>query len=100
MKPRPMEAVINRKRYSTQTATLIASNAFWDGNNWERSGRNAFLYRTPRGGYFVARQTCWQGERDSLSPLSEDEAIEMFENMPVQEVDFSSAFPEVTVEDA
>jgi len=47
MKPGSMTKVIDRKRYSTDTATLIASDAYWDGSNFERHGRNAWLWRTP-----------------------------------------------------
>lgn len=53
MKPLPMEAIIGGKRYRTETATLIASDAYWDGHNWERAGTNTFLFRTARGNYFA-----------------------------------------------
>ena len=92
--------VIGGKRYRTETATLLASDAYWDGHNYERKGRNTFLFRTPKGGYFLQRQTCWQGERDTLAPVGQDEAIGWFENLPEKEVDFTEAFPGVAVEDA
>jgi hypothetical protein len=60
MTPRPTSEIINGKRYSTETATLIAGNDYWDGQNWERRGRNEFLYRTPRGNYFLLSLTQWQ----------------------------------------
>ena len=47
--PKEMSAVIGGLRYSVDKATLIASDAYWDGHNWERQGRNSFLYRTPNG---------------------------------------------------
>jgi hypothetical protein len=65
MKPRDMRAVIGRKVYDTATATLIADNAYWDGHNFERHGRNTFLYRAKNGGYFAVYLTCWQGEQES-----------------------------------
>ena len=93
--------IINRKKYSTSTAALIASNAYWDGHNFERSGRNTFLYRTPRGNYFYVTLTAWQGERDQLIPVSQGEAIEMYEtNLSQHEVEYSDAFPDVIVEEA
>ena len=93
--------IVNQKRYSVNEATLIASDAYWDGHNFERSGRNTFLYRTKNGRYFTVNLTCWQGERDTLIPVTQDEAIEYFENsLPEHEVDYSEAFPNVTVEDA
>ena len=93
--------VVNRRRYSVKTATLVASDAYWDGHNWERRGRNAFLYRTPRGAFFVVSLTQWQGERDSLEPVTEDAAIELYEGALCEhELDYEEAFPSVTVEDA
>jgi len=93
--------VVDRKRYSVKTATLLASDAYWDGHNWERSGRNTWLYRTPRGRYFTVTRTCWQGERDSLEPVTEDEAIALYEGaLSEHALDYEAAFPGVTVEDA
>lgn len=99
--PENFTKIINRKRYSTKTATLIASNAYWDGHNFERSGRNTFLYRTPGGNYFTVNLTQWQGERDTLTPISEGEAIDLYETtLSEHEVEYADAFPGVTVEDA
>jgi hypothetical protein len=100
MQPREMIRVIGGKRYNTETATLIAGDDYWDGHNFERSGRQAFLHRTPKGNYFATYLTCWQGELDRLEPLSLDAAIEMFEQLPEKRVDFEDAFPGVEVEDA
>lgn len=99
--PKDLSAVIDRKRYSVATATLLAGNDYWDGSNWERSGRNCFLYRTPNGRYFTVNLTCWQGERDSLTPVSQDEAIEYFESdLTEHRVSYADAFPGVEVEEA
>jgi hypothetical protein len=95
-----MVEVIGGKRYRTETATLIAHDAYWDGHNWERHGRNTFLFRTPRGNYFVQHQTCWQGERDRIEPLGRDEAIRLYEELPVKELGFEEAFPGVEVQEA
>lgn len=100
MKPRMMDVVIGGKRYRTETATLLASDAYWDGHNFERDGRNAFLFRTPKGNYFVQRQSLWQGERDRLEPVSREEAIRLFEDLQEKEVDFDQAFPGVVVTEA
>jgi hypothetical protein len=99
--PEKFTAIIERKKYDVQTATLIASDAFWDGHNWERSGRNQFLYRTPNGAYFTISLTQWQGERDSLIPVSQDEAINLYEtDLTEHEVVYAEAFPGVEVKDA
>ena len=96
-----MTRIVNRKRYSTETATLIASDCYWDGSNMERGGRNTFLYRTPRGAYFTVNLTQWQGERDTLTPLSQKDAIELFEGtLTEHDVTYQEAFPDIVIEDA
>lgn len=100
MRPRTMSEIIGGKRYNTETATLIAGNDYWDGHNYERSNRNTFLYRTPKGSYFSVFQTQWQGERDSLQVLTQDEAIGMWEQLSERQCSFEQAFPGVKVEEA
>lgn len=99
--PTDMTRIIDRRRYSTATATLLAGDDFWDGHNFERRGRNDFLYRTPGGRYFVVGLTQWQGEQDTLRPIDLDEAIELYEG-PLTEhrVEYAEAFPDVEVIDA
>jgi len=99
--PEKFTRIIDRKKYSVETSTLIGHDAFWDGHNWERHGRNTFLYRTPGGNYFTVTLTQWQGERDHLEPISQDEAIHLYENaLSEHEVPYSKAFPGVEIEDA
>jgi hypothetical protein len=101
MRARAMSKVVDRKRYNTETATLIASDAWWDGHNFERNHRNTFLYRTKRRAYFVVNQTRWQGEQDSLRPISEGEAVELYEGpLREHELSYEEAFPNVVIEDA
>lgn len=99
--PTDMTRIVDRRRYSTATATLLAGDDYWDGHNWERHGRNTFLYRTPAGRYFVVGLTQWQGEQDVLRPVSLDEAIELFEGQLTEHrVEYADAFPDVEVIDA
>ena len=98
-----MQQIINRKRYDTETSTLLSGDDFWDGHNWERRGRNTFLYRTRNGAYFAVHLTQWQGENDHIEPLSEDDAVALFEaHLEAGEVrvEFEEAFPGIKVEDA
>ena len=99
--PENMTRIIRRQRYSTATATLLADDVFWDGSNFERSGRNTFLYRTAKGSYFTVTLTQWQGERDRLEPCDIEDAIALYEG-PLTEhnVAYNEAFPDVTVEEA
>lgn len=92
--------VIGGKRYNTVTAALIAGDDYWDGKNYERHGRQTYLCMTPKGNYFATYLTCWEGELDRLVPLSQDEAVTMFETLPQKRVDFEEAFPGVELEDA
>ena len=99
--PENFEKIIDRKRYSTATAELIAGNDYWDGHNFERSGRQTFLYRTPNGNYFTVHLSQWQGEQDNIVPISQGEAIEYYEGtLTEHRLDYGEAFPGVTVEDA
>ena len=98
-----MVRIIDRKRYDTSTATLISGNDYWDGNNWERQGRNTFLYKTPKGAFFAVHLTQWQGENNSIEPLTEGEAVDMYEShaaSAVCRVSYDEAFPNIRVEDA
>jgi len=89
-----MKQIINRIEYDTEKAELLASNRYWDGSNMERHGRNAYLYRTAKGRFFVHRTTQWQGERDSIEPLEKEQAMELYETLPETEVEYSEAFGE------
>ena len=98
--PESMTKVVDRKRYSVKTATLLAGDDYWDGHNFERSGRNSFLYKTPKGRYFTVNLTQWQGENDSLRPVNQNDAITEFAYMPEKRVEWEEAFPGVEIEDA
>ncbi len=101
MKWTPQVEVIGQVRYDTTKAVLIAGDDYWDGNNYERHGRNTFLFRTAKGRYFAQYRTQWQGEIDGrLQPLDLDEAISLYENLPEKRVPFEDAFPGVKVEEA
>lgn len=95
-----MTETISGKRYTVETATLLASDEYWDGNNFEKGGRNHFLYRTPKGNFFVVNLTQWIGERDTLLPLSQSEALELWESLPEKEVEVEDAFPGLKIEEA
>lgn len=98
--PENMTRIIERVRYSTATATLIAGNDYWDGHNFERGGTNQFLYRTPNGRYFTVSLTQWQGDQDHLKRVSLDEALELYEGrLSEHYVEYEAAFPDVVVEE-
>lgn len=95
--------IINGKRYDPKAADLISGDDYWDGHNWERKGRNTFLYRTKRGNYFTEHLTCHQGENDYLVALCQNDAISLYEKHQRAgdcRMTFEVAFPGVEVEDA
>lgn len=101
MKPVRMRRVVKGKLYDTSKAVLLASDCYWDGHNMERHGRNTFLYRSPGGRYFTVNLTQWQGEKDWLQPISQEEAIDLYEGpLSEHEIPFEAAFPTVEVEEA
>jgi hypothetical protein len=89
-----MKQVIDRKMYDTEKATLVASDRFWDGSNFERHGRNTYLYKTPKGNFFAYHTTQWQGERNSIEALDIDQAKDLYEQLPEHDLDFEDAFGE------
>ena len=103
MRPNDFTTIIDRKRYDTASATLLSGDDYWDGHNFERSGRNTFLYRTPKGSYFFYSMSQWQGEDyETIEPCTRDEAIEFYENCRDDDqcVKYADAFPGVVVVDA
>lgn len=95
-----MEAIINRKRYDTKTATLLATTWYSDGSNRLSRGVGTALYKTPKGNYFFHHETQWVGSDDSIEPCSSEDAEAFFEGARNKEVDYEKAFPDVDVEDA
>jgi hypothetical protein len=94
------EKIIDGKRYSTKTGKLLCGNDYWDGQSWERGGTNTFLYRTPKGSYFKFFMTQWEGQSDSIEPVSQERAVWFFVSCPIstQRVTFKEAFPDVIIE--
>lgn len=87
-----MKQVIGGKVYDTEKAKLVASDRYWDGSNYERHGRNTYLYKTARGNFFLHHTTQWQGERETIEPVDIEEAKSHYEQLPEQELEYSDAF--------
>jgi hypothetical protein len=102
MQPLNMTYVVAGKRYRTDTATLIAHDAYWNGYKWEQGGCNTFLFRTPNGNFFAQHQTLLPHEVETgkIAPLEIDEAVSLYHSLYKKEVPFVVAFPDVNVEDA
>jgi hypothetical protein len=100
VEPKDITEVVNGKRYRTTAASLLASDNQWDGRSNERLGRNTFLFRTGKGNYFMLLQSTWPREKDVLSPLARDEALRVYEELPVKAAEIEEAFPGIEIEDA
>ena len=100
MQPLNMAWVAAGKRYCTNTATLIAHDAYWNGHSWEQGSCNTFLFRTPNGNFFAQYQTLLPVETGKIVPLEMDEAVSLYHSLYKKEVPFAVAFPDVKVEDA
>jgi hypothetical protein len=100
MQPQNMIWVTAGKRYRTDTATLIAHDAYWNGHQFEQGGRNTFLFRTPNGNFFAQHQTLLLGEINKITPLEANEALQLYQSLHKKEVPFRVAFPHIKAEDA
>lgn len=89
-----MEQIINGLKYSTENAALVASDHYFDGSNWDRNGRNTYLYKTAKGRFFLHHTSMWQGERDTIEPVEEEDARTIYERLPVQEMSYVDTFGE------
>jgi hypothetical protein len=89
-----MKQIIDGKLYDTDKADLVASDRFWDGSNWERNGRNTYLYKTAKGNFFAYHTTQWQGERNTIEALTVEQAKELYERLPEAEMEYAEAFGE------
>jgi len=98
MELKHVRQIINKQSYDTRTATLLTSDVYWDGHNFERSNRNRWLLRSPGGAYLLRTQTQWQGERDTLEIIDAEQAIQLYERpLSEHEVSYQEAFPDVQV---
>lgn len=101
--PNVFEKIINKTRYSTDPSksTLVASDIYFDGHNSDRHGRSRELYRTKKGNWFVVTYSMWQGETTTLEPITQEDAIAYYEGpLSTHELDYQTAFPTITIEDA
>lgn len=94
MNPTKMVQIVAGTRYDTDKAQVVAHNCYWDGSNHERHGRNTYLYRTPKGNFFTVHLTQWQGERDTLEPVTKEQAKELWDTLPEHEMEWEEAFGE------
>jgi hypothetical protein len=91
---RHMEQIVDGLKYSTENADLVASDRYRDGSNFDRDGRNTYLYRTKKGRFFLLHTSRWEGERDSIEPVGEEAARTFYEDLPEHGMSYAEAFGE------
>ena len=87
-----MQQIINRKIYDTNTASRVTNRGPLN------HGRTSSLYKTEKGNFFIHSETIWDREYDVITPISEEEAKEVYEAMPYHDMDWETAFGEVPEE--
>jgi hypothetical protein len=87
-----MQQIIGGLLYDTETAEEVASDQYWDGHNWERRGRNTYLYKTKKGNFFTCHTTLWQGERNYLDAIDVVVAQQLYEELPEHRMSYEEAF--------
>jgi hypothetical protein len=92
MQPVDMDIVVDGRLYTTKRAVLLANDAGPDGGMWDRAGRNTFLFRDPSGIYFAEHRSAWGVESDYVEALSAGRALELYEQLPIHEVEGASLF--------
>jgi len=89
-----MKQIVNGLQYDTEAAALVASDRWWDGHNWDRDGRNTYLYRTKAGRFFLLHTSRWEGERDRIEPVGLEEAKQYYEELTEHAMAYAEAFGE------
>jgi len=87
-----MRNLIEGKIYDTDKSDVVATNDFSDPSNMYNVGRSSTLYKTKKGRFFVEYNTCWQGEHDSLEPVSTKTAQEIYAGMYDRKMGIEEAF--------
>ena len=80
-----MRKIITGRVYDTKTGKQIASNYYWDGRNYDRDGRNCYLYASPHGAFFAHYTSRWDGEHDRIEPLTKEDAQELYDQLYEQD---------------
>jgi hypothetical protein len=89
-----MEQIINGLKYDTEVADLVASDRYWDGHNYDRDGRNTYLYKTLNGRFFLHHTSRWVGERDHIEPVGLKEAKQYYQELIEHSMSYVEAFGE------
>ena len=79
--------------FGIETGRLMACDAHWAGDNWDRKERFTFLYRSKRSKFFVLHDT------HNWTHVEEDEARRLYAKLPEKVMDEVAAFAEPVYEE-
>lgn len=83
-----MIQVINGKRYDSQKSETI-------GTISKGTGRTTTLEKTKKGNFFLYHCTQWEGEINSIDPISKEKAVKQYGDIIGEaDVDYESTFGE------
>src|SRR5687767_9181807 len=78
--------------FGIETGRLVACDAKWDGDNWERGDKFEFLYRSRRGKWFVLT------DAQNWAILTEDKAHALYKKLPEKLHPEQKAFEPIVIE--
>ncbi len=92
-----MRQSYNGKVYDTEKATQVACKV---SDGFERGSR--FLYSTNKGEFFrhIVPPLSTSGNGGRIEPLTEEEALKEYNDLPEREMDFADSFPSIEFEEA
>ena len=76
---RRVKAMVNRVKYDTANATMLANNFYADGVNEYTEGKALELYIDKENRYFFAEYSCWEGVKDRITPVTANDAAAFIE---------------------
>jgi len=76
---RRVRCMVNKVKYDTANAKVLANNFYADGVNEYNDGKALELYVDDEGKYFFAEYSSWEGVKDRISPVSSAEAAAFIE---------------------
>jgi len=104
MQPLKVKAIRKGFLYDTEKAILLAGDDYMLNGNYEKGPRrneNRFLYVTMNGRYFKVLQVAGPVATVSqVTPLSIDEAVEMWSSLEKRRANFDHAFPNFQIKEA
>lgn len=76
---RHIRCMVDRVIYDTASSEVLANNFWVDGKNEYNDGKALELYVDGEGRYFFAEYSSWEGVKDRICPVSQQDAATFIE---------------------